>query len=124
MPSHGGNSTLEKWRKHQRRPAAKANPGQGHPRGMWKITDAERNPSLSRLAATTKMRIPQKGLFLRLPLCTRDVPGARRSVIAALCQGQRYRVFPPPLRLQNQFYNFARSTTASQSVRYIVADRF
>ena len=40
------------------------------------------------------------------------------------CQGQRHRLFPPPLRLQNQFYNFACSTPASQSLCDIVANRF
>lgn len=42
---------------------------------------------------------------------------------AELRQGQRYRLFPSPLRLQNQFYNFARRTAACQPPRYIVADR-
>jgi hypothetical protein len=40
-----------------------------------------------------------------------------------LCQGQRHSLFPPTLRLQNQFYNFARSTPACQSLRDKVANR-
>jgi hypothetical protein len=58
----------------------------------------------------------------RLRIVVRTTERAGRH--AELCQGQRHRLFPPPLRLQNQFYNFARSTAASRPPRYIVADRF
>ena len=39
----------------------------------------------------------------------------RAGRLAELSQGQRYRFFPPTLRLQNQFYNFARSTLSSSA---------
>ena len=39
----------------------------------------------------------------------------RAGRLAELSQGQRHRFFPPTLRFQNQFYNFARSTLSSSA---------
>jgi predicted dithiol-disulfide oxidoreductase (DUF899 family) len=56
--------------------------------------------------------------------CRPDIRTTWGQARAELCQGQRHRLVPSPLRLQNQFYDFARRTPASQSLRDIMANRF
>ena len=53
-----------------------------------------------------------------------DIRTTWEQARAELCQGERDRLFPSPLRLQNQFYDFARRTPAGQSLRDIMANRF